>query len=127
MASESSGKGDSGDQATVAGGVPVYKINKKTRPAVLRLMKGPGAPKDYVLDLDEVVVGRSQDAHIIIDSESVSRRHAVFERSEEGHRCRDLGSSNGLLVNAEKLESAELADGDSIQIGDALFMYRAGS
>src|SRR5262245_42156029 len=76
VANESSPKGGSDDQATVAGGVPVYKINKQARPAVLRLVKGPGAPKDYVLDLEEVIVGRSQDAHIIIDSESVSRRHA---------------------------------------------------
>lgn len=127
MANDPSSKGSSDDQATVAGGVPVYKINKTAKPAVLRLVKGPGAPKDYVLDLDEVIVGRSQDAHVIIDSESVSRRHAVFERSDGGHRCRDLGSSNGLLVNAALVPGAELKDGDSVQIGDALFMYRAGS
>jgi pSer/pThr/pTyr-binding forkhead associated (FHA) protein len=125
--SNQSPKGGSDDQSTVAGGVPVYKMSKKTKPAALRLVKGPGAPKDYLLDLDEVVVGRSQDAHIIIDSESVSRRHAVFERSDGGHRCRDLGSSNGLLVNAEQVGGAELKDGDSVQIGDALFMYRAGA
>jgi len=127
MANESSSKDNSDDQATVAGGVPVYKINKTAKPAVLRLVKGPGAPKDYVLDLDEVIVGRGQDAHVIIDSESISRRHAAFERSESGYRCRDLGSSNGLLVNATLVPSAELKDGDSVQIGDALFMYRAGT
>jgi pSer/pThr/pTyr-binding forkhead associated (FHA) protein len=127
VANESSSKGGSDDQATVAGGVPVYKMNKQARPAVLRLLKGPGAPKDYVLDLDEVIVGRSQDAHIILDSESVSRRHAAFERSEQGHHCRDLGSSNGLLVNAVSVPGTDLKDGDSVQIGDALFIYRAGS
>jgi pSer/pThr/pTyr-binding forkhead associated (FHA) protein len=127
MSNDPSSKGSPDDQATVAGGVPVYKMNKTARPAVLRLVKGPGAPKDYVLDLDEVIVGRSQDAHVIIDSESVSRRHAAFERGEQGHRCRDLGSSNGVLVNATLVPAAELKDGDSVQIGDALFMYRAGS
>jgi pSer/pThr/pTyr-binding forkhead associated (FHA) protein len=127
MPNEPPSKGNSDDQATVAGGVPVFKMNKTSRPAALRLIKGPGAPKDYVLDLDEVIVGRSQDAHIIIDSESISRRHAAFERSEQGHRCRDLGSSNGLLVNAELVPAAELKDGDSVQIGDALFVYRAGT
>jgi pSer/pThr/pTyr-binding forkhead associated (FHA) protein len=127
MANDPSSKGSSDDQATRVGGVPVFKVNKQARPAVLRLVKGPGAPKDYVLDLDEVIVGRSQDAHIIIDSESISRRHASLHRTEGGHFCRDLGSSNGLLVNAERREIAELKDGDSVQIGDALFMYRAGS
>jgi pSer/pThr/pTyr-binding forkhead associated (FHA) protein len=127
VGNESSSKGGSDDQATVAGGVPVYKVDKKTRPALLRLVKGPGSPKDYALDLDEVIVGRSQDAHIIIESESVSRRHVAFERTNAGHLCRDLGSSNGLLVNAAQVQSAELKDGDSVQIGDALFMYRAGS
>jgi pSer/pThr/pTyr-binding forkhead associated (FHA) protein len=127
MANDPPSKGNSDDQATVAGGVPVYKVNKAAKPALLRLVKGPGAPKDYVLDLEEVIVGRSQDAHVIIDSESVSRRHAAFERTAQGHRCRDLGSSNGLLVNATLVPGAELKDGDSVQIGDALFIYRAGS
>jgi pSer/pThr/pTyr-binding forkhead associated (FHA) protein len=125
MANESSGDGN-GEDRTVAGGVPVFKVAKSHRPAVLRLVKGPGAPRDYALDLDEVVVGRSHEAHIVIDSESVSRRHAAFARTEGGHECRDLGSSNGVLVNAEAVASAELKDGDSVQIGDALLLYRAG-
>lgn len=121
----SSGGGD--DQPTRAGGVPLYKVARKQRPATLRLVKGPGSPKDFLLELEESIVGRGLDAHIFIDSDSVSRKHAVFERKDGVTACRDLGSRNGIFVNGSKIQSAELHDGDAIQIGDALFMYRDGN
>jgi pSer/pThr/pTyr-binding forkhead associated (FHA) protein len=118
---------DGGNDPTRVGGVPVYVVTKKERPAALRMIKGPGAPQAYPLELDEIVVGRGNDAHVIIDGDSVSRRHASFTKHGKSHVCADLGSSNGIYVNGNKVESAELSDGDSIQIGDILFVYQAKS
>lgn len=112
------------DEATTAGGVPIYVVQKRSKTGTLRQLKGPGAPRDVPLELDEIVIGRAQDAHLQIDSTSVSRQHAAVRRSESGFSLVDLGSANGIFVNSERIERAELRDGDSVQIGDALFLYR---
>jgi pSer/pThr/pTyr-binding forkhead associated (FHA) protein len=116
---------DNAAKSTRHGGVPVYMVKKGAKPAGLRLIKGPGAPKTFALELEEVFVGRGLDAHITIDSESVSRRHARVYRSEDAFACEDLGSSNGLFINGERTTGKTLADGDTLQIGDALFVYDA--
>lgn len=121
---DSSGKKE--DQPTAVGGVPVYVVRQRERPFALRLVKGPGAPKDFALELAEVVVGRGLDAHITIDSESVSRRHARLQLVDGRYAIEDLGSKNGIFINGEPTRSAGLVDGDSVQLGDALFVYQQG-
>ena len=123
MSDQGSKKGS--DEATAVGGVPLYVLQKRSKQCLLRQVKGPGAPRDIPLDLDEVIVGRAPESHLFLDSHSVSRQHAALRRSEAGYQCVDLESSNGVFVNAAKLDGAvELREGDSIQIGDALFLYQ---
>lgn len=112
---------------THVGGIPVYVVQKPGQPALLRLIKGPDAPKAYSLDLAETVIGRGEDANIVIESASVSRRHARLQRTEKAFLCEDLGSANGVFVNGTRLESAEMQNGDTLQIGDALFVFQASS
>jgi pSer/pThr/pTyr-binding forkhead associated (FHA) protein len=114
------------DESTIVGGVPVVILKKGPRPHVLRLVKGPEAPKDFTLEREELIIGRALEAHISIDSQAVSRRHAQFTLSEERWTCTDLDSANGVYVNGERTQSKQLADGDSVQIGDAVFIYKQG-
>jgi pSer/pThr/pTyr-binding forkhead associated (FHA) protein len=62
-------------------------------------------------------IGRSPDCEIFLDDVTVSRKHAVvLERG--GHWfIEDQGSLNGTFVNRRRVESAQLSDGDEIQIG----------
>jgi len=62
-------------------------------------------------------IGRSPDCGIFLDDVTVSRRHAVLR--DEGGRwvIEDQGSLNGTFVNRKRVESAELEDGDELQIG----------
>jgi len=112
---------------TEVGGIPVYVVQKRGEPAALRLIKGPGAPKSYSLQLAESFIGRGEDATIVVESASVSRRHARIERTDKGYLCHDLGSANGVFVNGTQVESAEMRNGDTVQIGDALFVFQAGA
>ncbi len=111
-------------EPTVAGGAPVYLVNRRARPMLLRQVKGPGAPREVALELDEVVLGRALEAQVSIDSGAVSRRHAALQRSNDRYTCVDLGSSNGVYVNGERVTSKELRDGDTVQVGDALFVLQ---
>src|SRR3954465_2753926 len=62
-------------------------------------------------------VGRSLAAHLRFDDPTVSRRHALLYRADEGARVLDDRSLNGVFRNGERVELAELEDGDEIAIG----------
>jgi predicted RNA-binding Zn-ribbon protein involved in translation (DUF1610 family) len=62
-------------------------------------------------------VGRSLSAHIRFDDPTVSRRHALVFRDEGGARILDDRSLNGVFRNGDRVELAELEDGDEIAIG----------
>ena len=66
---------------------------------------------------ERTVVGRSPECEIFLDDVTVSRRHAVLARRDDGFYINDLGSLNGTYVNRRRVESAKLSDGDDVQIG----------
>jgi len=62
-------------------------------------------------------VGRSLAAHLRFDDPTVSRRHALIYRDDDGARILDDRSLNGVFRNGERVELAELQDGDELAIG----------
>jgi predicted RNA-binding Zn-ribbon protein involved in translation (DUF1610 family) len=62
-------------------------------------------------------IGRSLSAHVRFDDPTVSRRHALLYREEGSARILDDRSLNGVFKNGERVELAELEDGDEIGIG----------
>jgi len=63
-------------------------------------------------------VGRSGCADVLLDDPTVSRRHALIVRTEDGKlKALDDRSMNGLFVNGEHVEWTALADGDELEIG----------
>jgi pSer/pThr/pTyr-binding forkhead associated (FHA) protein len=63
-------------------------------------------------------IGRSLSADIRFDDPTVSRRHAMVHRSEDGRvRVLDDRSLNGVFVNGERIDMRPLSDGDELTIG----------
>ena len=62
-------------------------------------------------------IGRSLSAHVRFDDPTVSRRHALLYRDDAGARILDDRSLNGVFRNGDRVELAELEDGDEISIG----------
>jgi hypothetical protein len=62
-------------------------------------------------------IGRSPDCPVFLDDVTVSRKHAVVVERNGHWFIEDQGSLNGTFVNRKRVESAELSDGDEIQIG----------
>jgi hypothetical protein len=85
--------------------------------ALLIVDRGPNAGSSYLLDRDEISLGRHPDSDVFLDDITVSRRHSVIERTDGRFRIRDVGSLNGTYVNRERVDDAELADGDEVQVG----------
>lgn len=82
-----------------------------------------GVDHDVVLLGDRAVVGRLKTCEICLGDVNASREHAVFERDDMGWSIRDLGSTNGTLVNGERVDRARLHNGDVIVIGITELIY----
>jgi DNA-binding winged helix-turn-helix (wHTH) protein len=71
------------------------------------------------------ILGRSRESVVFIDSEDVSRRHAVIRVRGDEATLEDLQSKNGTRVGDRKITSVEaLKDGDVIAIGPARITFR---
>jgi len=88
----------------------------------LEQVRGPGAPRRIPLALAETVVGRGTQANVTIDSALLSRRHVAFRRNGPELSLSDLESANGVYVNGVKAHFAVLHEGDTIQVGDVVFV-----
>ncbi len=63
------------------------------------------------------VLGRSKQCDIVVDDAGASRRHAEVRRDGEAWFAVDLGSTNGLYVNGERIDRIVLSNGDVLSIG----------
>ena len=80
-------------------------------------VKAEGRARLIVFDTQDLSLGRAPDNDLAIDDPEMSRHHAVFERSGESYRIRDLGTPNGTGVNGEAVEQAALRSGDVVRVG----------
>ncbi len=82
----------------------------------------PGQGEDgdiRVFHKAEVIVGRGRGADLVIRDGNVSRRHCSFHVEDDGTVwLRDRGSTNGLHVNAFRVDHAKLSLHDVVHVGD---------
>jgi Protein of unknown function (DUF3662)/FHA domain len=73
------------------------------------------------------VLGRSRGCEIVLEDAGVSRRHAEIRPSAEGWTVEDLGSTNGVLVNGQRIRGAHaLYPGDRVEIGSTELAFELG-
>jgi len=94
--------------------------------ALLAVRRGPTAGSQFLLDSDLTLVGRHPDSDIFLDDVTVSRRHAEFYRQGGRFTVRDVGSLNGTYVNRERIEEAQLSEGDEVQVGKFRLVFLLG-
>src|SRR5438105_13357863 len=74
--------------------------------------------REYPLERGDVVIGRSPEAAIIIESRAISRRHARLTTTSGGVTIEDLGSKNGTFVDGNRLDSpVEMHHGAHFRLG----------
>ena len=81
----------------------------------------------FQLKGDALLIGRSADASVVVDSDTVSRHHARVERAEDGGvQVADLQSTNGTFINDRAVTRERLTNGDFVRIGDTIFKFLSG-
>lgn len=73
------------------------------------------------------VIGRADDADLIISNKDVSRHHAAVNYDGADFIIKDLNSTNGTFVNSRKIVKHNLQPGDEISVGDYSIFFDDGS
>jgi two-component system, cell cycle response regulator len=84
--------------------------------------------KRFVLDRAVLRVGRGADNTVVLEGDSVSRRHARFERRGNRWHVVDLNSTNGTYLNEQLVVGEQiLNNSDRIKIGPAILKFLSGA
>ena len=93
--------------------------------ALLIMQRGANAGARFLLDSEQVNVGRHPQSDIFLDDVTVSRKHATFSLEDGSFVVRDSGSLNGTYVNRTLIDSWALRTGDEVQIGKFRMTFHA--
>jgi pSer/pThr/pTyr-binding forkhead associated (FHA) protein len=86
------------------------------------LAEGP----DIVVGRSPVLVGRHPHCDVRLRSHRVSRRHCCLTEVDGAVLVRDLGSTNGTLINGRFVEAGRLRPGDELTIADLRYQLERG-
>jgi two-component system cell cycle response regulator len=91
--------------------------------------KEPGLlGKRFVLDRNPVRIGRGADNYIVLEGDSVSRRHAHLDKRNGRWFVVDDGSTNGTYLNEEQIaREAALNNSDRLKVGPTILKFLSGA
>lgn len=91
--------------------------------ALLVQVDSHGRGSRFLLNTDEVRVGRHPESDIFLDDVTVSRTHAGFMRRDMTYEVIDAKSLNGTYVNSDRVDSVHLNNGDEVRLGKFCFVF----
>lgn len=94
------------------------------RPAKLTVQGPEGSAFTQELQDSETLIGRGAASDVRVQDKTISREHAAISWERDHYAIEDLQTTNGTRVNGKRIRSAELQDGDTIQIGQTMLTFR---
>lgn len=88
----------------------------------VRLVSGDG--RTYPLQMGSTVIGRGDQANLRLPDVGISRRHARLDFDGGQVVLTDLGSTNGTMVNGQRVSAVALNPGDMVQLGTTTLTFR---
>ncbi|MCP3968449.1 MAG: FHA domain-containing protein [Lentisphaerae bacterium] len=99
-------------------------INVNSNLPTFTIQDGYGQTREYVLDSNEITIGREQDCDIIINTNDASRHHAKVTRKNGVFVVEDMQSVNGTFVNSSPANKPRtIKHMDIIQIGACMLVF----
>jgi diguanylate cyclase (GGDEF)-like protein len=103
------------DTASISEDVPSNELRDRL---VVSVLRGPNVGELFALDGDELMIGRSAEADVMLGDHGLSRRHAAIRRRGSRLFVEDLGSTNGTFIDGIPIERPiEIDDGLRIELG----------
>ena len=103
-------------------GPPASAPAGRPRPQVVLEVNGTRHPV-----VDRVVVGRGTEADLRVNDPGVSRRHVELRLEGDALLVEDLGSTNGTLVDGERVDQRRVLDGATVRIGNTDLVVHLGT
>jgi hypothetical protein len=100
-------------------GTPVRELR-----AELEFVSGPLVGQIVNLDREVTTIGSVAGNTVLLADTGVSRKHVGIKKIGGGFELADLGSSNGVYVNGEKVARRRLEVGDVIRVGTTEIVFR---
>lgn len=101
------------------------KENLDTRPHFVTVTPDGDERIAYILNENEILIGRTLNNAFVIEHPSVSKRHARIISENDEYTLFDLESSNGTYINGKRITEGRLEDGCEVRFGRAHFVYHA--
>ena len=115
---------------TLSGGDTVMMNDEETRfyttaPKIAHIVEigGNAQAQQFTLEKEQHQIGRSQACEFFLEDKSVSKQHAQFSFIQGNWNLEDLGSSNGVLVNGNRIDQVILVNGDRLKLGRREFEF----
>jgi hypothetical protein len=91
----------------------------------LLVLDTSGKPSEKVsLTRAPVTIGRLSNNDVVLSDSNVSRRHAELRKEGAAWFVRDLGSTNGTVVNGKPISDQELKEGDRLSFGTSELVFK---
>ena len=98
----------------------------EVRGAAFVVLSGANSGQEIRLESSKVLVGRDPACGLCLPDEGVSWHHARVELADDGRwAIEDLGSTNGTVVNGERVERQTVRDGDRLLFGSTVLKFLA--
>ncbi|MDO8526553.1 MAG: PEGA domain-containing protein [Deltaproteobacteria bacterium] len=102
------GNPDMGEAEVASGMTPPYMV----------IVDGPHKGARFSLKQGDNIIGRLEECNVILDDQSVSRKHSEISFSPQGWTVKDLQSKNGTYVNGTLIqETVVIGHKDTVQVG----------
>lgn len=99
-------------------------MSTETSLGYLCRISSEGTPIEcWTLESKPLVVGRGETVDAFVDDDSLSRSHFMIDRNGPDFILVDLSSSNGTIVNGEKVAAHHLNPLDLIEAGESRFCF----
>jgi pSer/pThr/pTyr-binding forkhead associated (FHA) protein len=99
--------------------------------AHLVVKKGSGNQTIFQIKGNSTVIGRGRTCDLVLPDISVSRNHALIERTKEGDKfqyvIKDMGSKNAFFVNGQPTKGHRLKDNDQVTLGKFMLRFHLES
>ena len=101
------------------------KTPRGSKQASLEVLSGPLSGRTIALDGEVTSIGSAPGSTVVLSADGVSRKHIGIRRAGAVYELADLGSTNGVYVNGEKVAKKRLELGDVIRVGTTEMVFKS--